>query len=809
MPVMAACDSSSSQSPALHGDFGKNRIPLSAVSLQAADSCDSLKQTVTNSLVARYTDIKRNFPYYCGRPPIAGGGSAGAIGAPVASPVTNADSSTSGSGGNPGSTSGTNNQEAGVNEGDILKVDGVNGNIFVAQGQYLLVVDAYPPQSMNVLNQVDVKAHIIALYYDPDLNNILVLTREDYPFYILASDTTTSGAVSGGAAILPPIKLVNRTKVMIYHYLDDPNTVAHEDPQLLETIDLDGYYQDSRRIQGRLHVVTRHYDSIIWDLLWQSPDFQTQSSNYTSVLQNTICNNTIPLLDNGELDVDAIAAVPEVAAAKQTLATTISDIVAGWNVNDVLPQANRVSAAGVSTPIDNYLSCSDVYFPNLDSDLGFQVISSLNTDGQNVAASALVNNSWQSYVSQDNLYLAENNNYWYWFAPTMQQMSIHKVALSASDRPRYKASGIIDGNVGSSFQFSEFSYPNVGAVLRITSTQGGWGIPILAADGGSPVDATGAPIIGTPTTVNHLTLLKDNGNGKLEAISQIRNIAVNESIRSTRFDGKRAFMVTFRQIDPLFTFELSDPFAPRLAGALKITGFSSYIHIYDQNHLLTIGRGGSANGLNGQMQLQLINIADLHNPYVVDSVQPMIDTSANPNLSSYSYSAAEYDHHAFAFFNGNLLAVPVQYNVYDRLSGFYSNFSGVMAYRVMPDSGFELLGKVDHADLAYQMYCPPIDILLPDYLGYCSQGYYVNWASPRRSVFETSADASNVYLYTVSDVGIKAGQLDLSNATKKDITELSKALFPPQRYAYYYDVVPVATTTSVSPPVGAATATTN
>jgi len=833
LPLISACESESNSAskrignltPPNNGDTpsqdggtinSKFRIPLTAVSLNTGNDCNSLKQSMKQSLLAHYTAIRRNF-YSCSSVPvdgvISGGGGTGAADSaapaptPVNSPATGAG--TDGSGSNPGSTSGTNNQEAGVNEGDILKVDGVNGNIFVAQGQYLLVVDAFPPENMNILNQIDVQTHIIALYFDPQLNNILLLTRDDMPAYILASDTAVGAPVSAGGGIsIAPVPLVNRTKVKIYHYVDDPNTIEHEAPQLIETIDLDGYYQDSRRIQGRLHVITRHYDYIILQMLEQSTNLYPLLNEYQTVLRNTICGSD--LIQNGVVDEVAVAAVPEVVTAREAISGAISDYLAGIDLNTLLPQASRIAADGSAAPVDNYLSCGDVYFPNLDTDLGFQVISSLDTDGQNVAASAIVNNSWQSYVSQDNLYLAENNNYWYWYAPTVQQMSIHKVALSATDRPRYKASGIIDGNVDKSFQFSEFNYPGFGSVLRVTSTQRNWSapIPILPADGGSSVDAMGQPITQPPRSVNHLTLLKDNGSGKLEQVSQIRNIAVNETIRSTRFDGTRAFMVTFLQIDPLFTFDLSDPTSPKLAGALKIPGFSSYIHIYDQNHLLTIGRAGTTSGLNGQMQLQLIDIADLNNPFVVDSVQPT-QVSLSGSVSSYSYSEAEYDHHAFAFFNGNLLAVPVQYNYYDVGTRYYTNFSGIMAYRVTPENGFESLGSVDHGDLAYQIYCSN-NVLDPAFSFYCPEGYYINWANPRRSVFETNAGGSQTYLYTVSDVGIKAGLLDLSTSPNKKISTISSQVFPVQRYAYYYDAVPIAGAvgaTSPAPATGTGSAT--
>jgi len=803
--IIPGCDSSSNTDKLV--DYAKLRIPFSAVSLENPTDCDNFKQKLERAMINSYTDIKRNLPY-CYLPV---GGVTGGISPPVAAPAAGAaDSANAGS--NPGSTSGTNNQEAGVNEGDILKVDAKNGDIFVAQGQYLLVVDAYPPQSMNILHSVDTQKHIVGLYYDPALNNILVIAREDMIYPILASDVvsggvtagtttagattagaTTAGATTAGATIVPPQKIDFRTQVMVYHYLDDPATSVHEAPQLVKTLDLPGNYLDSRRIESRLHVITKNYD----DVFGTQSEIVTQRAAFRNSLSDVICNGSPPITENGEIDFDAIAAMPSVAAARDTLSKSIKNALATTDIQSLIPQANQIDASAQSSPVPDYLSCQDFSVPNLDSVYGFELITSMNTDGENTKASAVINNSWQSYFSRDNVYLAENNSYWYWFRPTMQQMSIHKVALSSTDRPRYKASGLIDGNVGSSFQFSEYNYPNIGPVLRVTSGQGGWGIPILSANGEPALDAMGAPIIAPPRSVNHLSLLLDDGSNRLKQISQIRNIAVNESIYSTRFDGTRAFMVTFLQIDPLFTFDLSDPYQPRLQGALKIPGYISYIHIYDQDHLLTIGQAGSGSRQTNQMQLQLIDVSDMSNPTVLDSVSPTLNPKLDPNMS-YSYSSANYDHHAFSFFNSNLLAVPVQYNYYnyDPISPSYFNFSGIMAYRVTVENGFESLGKVDHSDLAWEMYCSIDGTLSSPYVNYCPQGYYVNWASPRRSVFESSADGKSVYLYTVSDVGIKVGQLDLSNNANKNITDMSHQLFPPQRYRYFYDPVPVAADSS-------------
>ncbi len=85
---------------------------------------------------------------------------------------------------------------------------------------------------------------------------------------------------------------------------------------------------------------------------------------------------------------------------------------------------------------------------------------------------------------------------------------------------------------------------------------------------------------------------------------------------------KRGYVVTFRQVDPLFTFDLSTLNEPILEGELKIPGFSNYMHPLDETHLLTVGPTGDNDGLSGEWQTQLFNVFDLKNPAQVDTLVP-------------------------------------------------------------------------------------------------------------------------------------------------------------------------------------------
>src|SRR5205807_2322356 len=91
---------------------------------------------------------------------------------------------------------------------------------------------------------------------------------------------------------------------------------------------------------------------------------------------------------------------------------------------------------------------------------------------------------------------------------------------------------------------------------------------------------------GSNPSVNNLYVLDES----LKTVGSLENLAPGERIYSTRFLGKRAYMVTFRNVDPLFAIDLADPAKPAVLGQLKIPGYSDYLHPYDENHLIGFGK---------------------------------------------------------------------------------------------------------------------------------------------------------------------------------------------------------------------------
>ena len=132
---------------------------------------------------------------------------------------------------------------------------------------------------------------------------------------------------------------------------------------------------------------------------------------------------------------------------------------------------------------------------------------------------------------------------------------------------------------------------------------------------------------------NRLYVLDDT----LTEVGSIDNLAPDEMVQSVRFDGAIGYVVTFRQTDPLFAIDLTDPANPTVLSALKITGFSEYMHPFGENRLFGFGHAGTEDGLNGQLKLTMFDTTD----------KTDVTVSAFAELpESHHSSDALWDHHA-------------------------------------------------------------------------------------------------------------------------------------------------------------------
>ena len=305
------------------------------------------------------------------------------------------------------------------------------------------------------------------------------------------------------------------------------------------------------------------------------------------------------------------------------------------------------------------------------------------------------------------------------------QTHIHKFEFSSdANFPNYVASGTVTGSVK-----DQFSMDDRAGYLRVATTENRTYIDEL----GKYVSPTPARTPGSdpslpqdrPNTVNHVFVLGVSGPW-LDTVGDVGEIGQNERIYSVRFIEGRGYIVTFRQVDPLFVLDLTNPKAPSKIAELTIAGFSEYMHPLDATHLLTIGRDATDAGQVKGLKLQIFDVANGANPIVAHTF-----TYSN---NQYGQSAAEHDHKAFTYFaDQHMLAFP--YYAYNQTTpgGLHSSLE---LFKVDTATGFGKLGSIDHTPLVQN--APA---------GYCG-GYY----SPevRRGVFLDN------FVYAISYGGIIA-----------------------------------------------------
>ena len=189
---------------------------------------------------------------------------------------------------------------------------------------------------------------------------------------------------------------------------------------------------------------------------------------------------------------------------------------------------------------------------------------------------------------------------------------------------------------------------------------------------------TGATAAGPPKSDNFVTSLATDG-ATLTEVGRLDGLGEGEQIYAVRFIGDVGYVVTFRQVDPLFVLDLSDPAAPAVVGELKVPGYSAYLHPVGDGYLLGVGQDVSADGVPEGVQVSLFDVSNPAAPTLVDQ----------EGFGGDSYTEVEYDHHAFSHFPDQALAaIPIE-----SYSGPEGEFYGAVGLRVDP-GGADPLGRI-------------------------------------------------------------------------------------------------------------------
>jgi uncharacterized secreted protein with C-terminal beta-propeller domain len=238
---------------------------------------------------------------------------------------------------------------------------------------------------------------------------------------------------------------------------------------------------------------------------------------------------------------------------------------------------------------------------------------------------------------------------------------IHKFATDGL-LTGYRASGSVPGYLLSQWAMSEHE-----GHLRVASTTapGWWGAE--------------------QASESMVTVLAERA-GNLAFVGMVDGLGEGEQIYAVRFIDDVGYVVTFRQTDPLYTIDLSDPANPRVRGELKILGYSAYLHPLGDGLLLGIGQDATEQGRTLGTQISVFDVSDLGDPQRL--FQRTLEDSG---------SDVEYDHRAFLHWpETGLTVIPVNRWWWDDVKDTDEFFAGVIAFTVDRENGIDLTGRITH-----------------------------------------------------------------------------------------------------------------
>ncbi len=243
------------------------------------------------------------------------------------------------------------------------------------------------------------------------------------------------------------------------------------------------------------------------------------------------------------------------------------------------------------------VAASEIYLPESSGESGILVSSlDVNKPDKVLDSKLVISGYAQTYISKDALYLYEED---------YDGAMITNIAKFALDEGRISgvAAAAVRGYVRDTFAINASD-----GYLRVLTTD-----------------------YSTEDEVNALYILDEN----MKLTGQLTGIAPGEEIYAARFMGNTGYFVTYRNTDPLFTVDLSDPAKPEIIGELKVTGFSEYLHFWDDTHLLGIGYESDEN--TGNIENIKLSMFNIENPGEVTEEAKLV-------LKDVDYSEALYDY---------------------------------------------------------------------------------------------------------------------------------------------------------------------
>ncbi len=428
-------------------------------------------------------------------------------------------------------------------------------------------------------------------------------------------------------------------------------------PKLVGALDLTGSEAHQILIRGdRVLVMTTSYG--------RAPGDPGDSAKVAGYASTTVVLTEVDVSNPGamtirrtmQLDGQLVDARLHGATARVVVASSPQPVapaaIANTGLRRFVPRTTLRSRVSGRTFRRSVVACDDVRHPRTFSGLDLLTVLTINLDKGlfDVDRDAIMAGAQTVYGSETGLYVASQR---YVAAaeagrslPASMSTQIHRFDVSKEGVTTYAGSGEVTGFVLNQYSLSEHD-----GALRVASTdEPQWFSGRLARDSESFV-----------------TVLETAGTA-LSRVGRVGGLGKGERIYAVRFVGDKGYVVTFREVDPLYTLDLSDKRSPKVLGELKILGYSAYLHPVSDDLLLGVGQDATAQGRRLGTQLSLFDVSDLRNPKRL----------AQSSLGADSSSTAEFDPHAFLFWKPASLAV-IPLSVYG-MEG--ATFNGAVGFRV-------------------------------------------------------------------------------------------------------------------------------
>ncbi len=485
----------------------------------------------------------------------------------------------------------TNTQVAGVDEADYVETDG--NFLYMLNEEELVIADAWQPSELHMLSRVDIDGRPIGQYLKGDRLTVISQTQQYYEPW-LGQPWIGGPLIDVGFDFAPPLEWTPpRTKLTVLDVSDRAN------PSVVQAVELDGNYLSSRAIGDHVYLVT--------------------NTNFGLPEPELLCEDINPDENNN---------APCVYESREAYLERVTGNV----VELSLPHYSVLDASGQVTDDVMMMQSTDVYrpvsksFPNLISvsvfDMADEAAGPTSSTGVPTTYTSTV------YSSIDSLYLT--NAAWGTEWSRGEISSILKLDIVDEGRGvELTATGQVPGRLLNQFSMDEFNDPSGAEYFRLATTTGF----------GQDSD-------------NRVYVMQQSGDD-LEITGKTARLAPGEQIFSVRFTPYTGYVVTFRQTDPLFTIDLTDPASPRVTGELHIPGFSNYLQPVSEDYLVGLGRDADVDtGRARELQVSLFDVSD--------DEQPLLADRFSFDVPDWAWSEAISDHHAVGYYpKHQVLAIPV------------------------------------------------------------------------------------------------------------------------------------------------------